>query len=84
MNGTRKNYLYKFEMQDADHEKLLKTLVNHPGKVLLSGYDNDMYNDMLLKWHKAYKATRAEGGRARTEILWMNYELEVRQISLSI
>lgn len=30
------------------------------------------------------KATRAEGGRARTEILWMNYEPEVRQISLSI
>ena len=84
LHGTRKNYLYKFEMQDAEHEELLKALVNHQGKILLSGYDNDMYNDMLSEWHKVYKATRAEGGHARTEILWMNYEPEVKQISLDI
>ena len=71
-------------MQDAEHEELLKALLNHPGKILLSGYDNDMYNDMLSEWHKVCKATRAEGGRARTEILWMNYEVEDRQLSLNI
>ena len=40
LHGTRKNYLYKHEMKDADHEKLLNVLVKHPGKILLSGYDN--------------------------------------------
>lgn len=30
------------------------------------------------------KVTRAEGGRARTETLWMNYEMEDGQLSLSI
>jgi DNA adenine methylase len=84
LHGTRKNYLYKYEMQDAEHEELLKTLANHPGKVLISGYDNNMYNDMLSEWQKAYKVTRAEGGRARTEVLWMNYEVDARQLSLNI
>ena len=82
LHGTRKNYLYKHEMKDADHEKLLNVLVKHQGKILLSGYDNDMYNDILQGWNKVQKHTRAEGGRARTETLWMNYEVENGQISL--
>ena len=47
LHGTRKNYLYKHEMKDADHEKLLNVLVKHPGKILLSGYDNDMYLSLI-------------------------------------
>ena len=82
--GTRKKYLYKCEMQDVGHEKLLKVLVKHPGKILLSGYDNDMYNEMLQGWKKVQKDTRAEGGRHRTETLWMNYETGDGQISLNI
>lgn len=82
LHGVRKNYLYKYEMQDSEHEELLKVLFKHPGKILLSGYDNDMYNDMLPDWHKVQKHTRVEGGRARTETLWMNYEMEYGQISL--
>lgn len=84
LHGTRKNYLYRYEMNDSMHEDLLKELVRHPGKILLSGYDNDMYNDMLHKWNKVQKSTRAEGGRARTETLWMNYDIDQGQISLEI
>lgn len=84
LHGTRKNYLYKHEMSDAEHEKLLKLLVEHPGKVLLSGYDNDLYNDILSRWSKVQKITRAEGGRRRIETLWMNYNIEGKQMSLII
>lgn len=81
LHGTRKNYLYKYEMEDCEHEELLKKLVGHPGKILLSGYENEMYNDYLSGWNKAYKSTRAEGGLARTEVLWMNYKKN-EQISM--
>lgn len=84
VHGTRKNYLYRYEMNDSMHEDLLKKLVRHPGKILLSGYDNDMYNDMLREWNKVQKPTRTEGGHTRTETLWMNYEIENGQISLTI
>ncbi len=84
LHGTRKNYLYKYEMQDSEHEKLLKILSRHPGKVLLSGYDNDMYNEMLSKWNKVQKTSRAERGLARTETLWMNYEIGAVQLSFKL
>lgn len=84
LHGTRKNYLYKYEMQDSDHEELLKALVRHPGKILLSGYDNDMYNDMLHEWHKEHKDTRAEGGCRRIETLWMNYDISQGQMSFDL
>ena len=72
--GTRKGYLYKYEMSKEDHIELLETLLKHPGKVLLSGYDNDLYNEMLVGWHKEFKATVAEAGNKRIETLWMNYD----------
>ena len=73
LHGTRKNYLYKHEMKKADHIELLNALMDHQGKVLLSGYDNDLYNDMLTGWKKEQIATQAEGGVKRIETLWMNY-----------
>ena len=82
LHGTRKNYLYKYEMSDRDHEELLRVLVKHPGKILLSGYENEMYNDYLSSWSKVQKDTNAENGLARTETLWMNYDTKIRQISL--
>lgn len=75
LHGTRKNYLYKYEMTDSDHVELLEVLKDHPGKVLLSGYDNSLYNNLLSGWHKVHKKTQAEAGIARTETLWMNYEI---------
>lgn len=82
LHGTRKNYLYKYEMEDYEHEELLKVLVKHPGKILLSGYGNEMYSDYLSGWKKVHKSTNAEFGLARTETLWMNYE--VGQLKLNI
>lgn len=84
LHGTRKNYLYKHEMSDSEHEELLEALLKHPGKVLLSGYDNEMYNDTLSGWNKVQRQARAECGLLRTEVLWMNYEPEQRQIMLDI
>lgn len=82
LHGTRKNYLYKHEMEDRDHEELLKAVVKHPGKILLSGYENEMYNSYLAGWQKAYKNTAAENGLPRTEVLWMNYGTEFKQMSI--
>lgn len=81
LRSTRKKYLYKNEMEDAEHIELLQLLVNHPGKILISGYDNELYDKMLSGWIKKRKRTLAEGGRKRTETLYLNYEIEQRQMS---
>lgn len=63
---------YHYEMTDANHEELLSVLLKHKGMVLLSGYDSDMYNDMLRGWKKETQSTQAERGARRTECLWIN------------
>lgn len=72
--GTRKGYLYKHEMKKQDHIELLEKLLQHPGPVMISGYDNDLYNNYLQGWQKAEKRTQAEAGHKRIEVLWMNYQ----------
>lgn len=83
LHGTRKNYLYRYEMMDNEHVDLLKLLAAHPGKVLLSGYDNELYNDMLPGWKKVQKKTQAEAGLPRIETLWMNYEIGQMELPVS-
>lgn len=42
--STRKQPQYNVEMgSDAQHEELLAALLAHPGPVMLSGYDNELY-----------------------------------------
>ena len=69
--NTRKNS-YKYELIDEDHTNLLMFLQRLTGKVLLSGYDNTMYHDMLTGWKCVKRNTYADGARQRTEILWIN------------
>lgn len=74
-------YLYSEEMSDLDHKELLELLLEFPGKILLSGYDNELYNTFLSGWNKVSRQTQAEGGISRTEVLWMNYEYN-KQLSI--
>jgi len=63
---------YTHEMTDSDHEKLLSALTKHEGVVLLSGYENELYNDLLRDWKKITEQTQAERGAKRIECLWIN------------
>lgn len=68
LNGDQ----YKYEMTDADHIDLLNALLDHKGMVLLSGYNSDLYMDILKGWRVVTKQERANLGAPRTEYLWIN------------
>lgn len=73
--STRKQRQYNVEMaDDAQHKALLAALLDHPGPVMLSGYESELYNDTLQGWTKLTHAAMAEQGQKRTEVLWINYE----------
>ncbi len=61
------------EMDEQQHTDLLEVLLEHPGPVVLSGYDSKLYRNMLDGWHtvsiKAYSQVLSQ----KTEMLWMNY-----------
>jgi len=80
---TRSGRIYAHEMTDNDHVKLLDLVKMHPGPVMISGYDNEIYSDILKDWHVERKLAHCEAGRQREETLWMNYQpAKDRQISL--
>lgn len=76
----RKNYNYSNnEMSMEEHKELADLLNSVQGKVALSGYESDLYNDLFPppKWTKLYdkrKGTSAAKNRSvRQEVLWVNY-----------
>ena len=65
---------YRHELTNADHERLARLLRSLQGKVVLSGYASQAYEDLYKGWHRVEVAALADGGRPRTEVLWMNFE----------
>lgn len=81
MLSTRHGKQYRYEMDDNGHNDLLDVLLVHKGPVLLSGYDNDLYNDRLYCWHREEAVSYSQVGSKKKEILWMNFK-PTRQLNL--
>lgn len=66
---------YTHEMNDDDHIELLDRLKELSGKAVVSGYKNEMYDDILSGWAKFSTASRISAGRGagiRKETVWLN------------
>lgn len=70
-------------MTDMEHEMFLAVAKHIKGKVLISGYDNELYNTILKDWHRheidtysglAAALPNADEGR-RTEVIWTNFPI---------
>lgn len=76
------NRYYAHEMTVEGHEQLLAVARTMTGMVMISGYDAEVYNDMLSGWAKTEKASRISAGRGtkvRTECLWLNSAAQRKQ-----
>jgi len=69
-------------MTDKDHEELLNTILQSKAKLMISGYESDLYNDLLRDWNKETFAANAEYGLKRKEVIWYNYDLHGKQIDI--
>lgn len=65
-------HCYRFEMEDNEHEELLKAVKKVKGMVIISGYDNELYNDLLAGWRTKTRMALADGARERIEKLWLS------------
>ena len=77
---TRHGKQYRCEMSDQDHGELLDVLLDHKGPVLISGYDNSLYQDRLRHWHREEAVSYSQTAARRTEVIWMNFEPESQQV----
>ena len=73
-SASSRNY-YRHEMTDDEHLNLLETLKSLDGYVVLSGYENDIYDNQLEGWTKHSTNARISAHRGtgiRKECVWIN------------
>lgn len=73
LNKLRKKNMYADEMSDFDHVVLLETIAKSRANVIISGYDNELYNSVLCGWSSDMKETVIQMGLHRTEKIWFNF-----------
>lgn len=68
---------YRHEMTDQDHIELAELLNSVQGKVVLSGYANDLYTELYKGWRTSTRTQLLQCSRDKTqkreEVLWMNW-----------
>ena len=63
-------------MDDKKHVELLEVLKKSNSMVVISGYDNELYNRELKGWNTDTKETTAQFGLHRIEKIWTNFEFD--------
>lgn len=79
----RTNKLYKVEMDEEGQNKLLDLIVESKAKIVLSGYQSDLYDERLKGWKKDTIQTRTTATDIATETIWMNYEPPLQQMTIN-
>ena len=79
---TRGVNRYAVEIDESGHERLLETLVQLRGAVVLSGYDTPLYREALGAWTRVETLARAQDNTLRRECLWLNARAMPAQIAL--
>lgn len=64
---------YRHDYCEEDHRELLRLLRGLPCAVMISGYSNDAYDEMLEGWGKRVFAGTSHTG-SREEAVWLNFE----------
>ena len=72
---------YQHEMSDDDHRDLADLLRSLRGRVVLSGYQNDLYDQWYADWRrieapakKVPSRNRFKENKAKTEMVWCNFD----------
>jgi len=65
--------IYKYEMKDQEHVKLLELAVTAKFNCMISTYPNRMYSEILKGW-RTVTFNCGVHGKGAVEVLYMNYE----------
>jgi len=69
-------------MTADDHKELLEVLLMHKGPVVISGYETELYNDMLCGWRKFEATSYSQVHSKKKEVVWMNYNPPTKQMTI--
>jgi DNA adenine methylase len=73
---------YRHELTEGDHAALLELLKSLRGMVVLSGYPNALYDEVLCDWWRREQTTTTNGHGRAVEVLWVNTAAVDRSLPL--
>lgn len=82
ISSRKSGKLYNHELNDAAQKQLLELIIASNAKIIISGYESDLYNTALAGWNKDATKSQTTSAEMATETIWMNYEPPRRQYSL--
>lgn len=76
LKSTRRSAgkLYRHDLDEADHVRLLEVLKGLPCMVMISGYPSPLYDDALAGWRRVSFMAKTHVDR-REECVWLNFEV---------
>ncbi len=70
---TRKQKrVYKYDLNEKDHIRFLNVVIKLKTRIIISGYDNNLYQEYLQGWNKYHYSAKAHDG-SREECIWYNF-----------
>lgn len=69
----RRRRVYKFELSERQHADLLEILRSLPCRVMISGYESELYHSSLVGWSCESFRVRTHASWAE-EFVWFNFE----------
>ena len=71
----RSNQKYMIEMSDKDHEKMIDLILKSKAKIMLSGYDNEIYNNLVENGWNRLELESPNSCSDAIEYVWINYKI---------
>ena len=78
---------YSNEMLSVEsHVELLEVLLQHPGPAIISGYESELYKEMLENrgWSKRSIRSNDQSGALRQEVIWLNFADGIKQLKFIV
>lgn len=75
VRSTRKSgKLYRYEMNDEQQKQLMELITESKAKIIISGYDSNLYNTALQGWYKDSTYSQTTSTALAQEVIWQNFE----------
>lgn len=78
VHSTRTKTFYDYELDESAHEQILNYFSSTRTKVMLSGYDNDLYRKVIgppnISFNVPNNSGQSKVKQRRIECIWMNYK----------
>ncbi len=74
--------MYVHEMDDAGQIEMLEIIRKSNAKIIVSGYDSELYNHFLNGWNTDTTITTTTAATKAKEKIWFNYEPPTIQICI--